>query len=155
MPLEAILTFFLVVGVGFCVFYAARVGKVKFTLRSVFVLITTLCVGLAGFATFGPSVFYPLWVFASVATPPANLIVVAMLVVSVVHSRDEKQAGYIGMLVPLACLAISDSIRIGGLLTAGFQALGGSSDATTIVIYLLAYLTSWASGSVCRHWFRN
>ena len=150
---DMLLIFFVVVGAGLCIVYGAQAGKVQFSLRTVFVMVTTSCVWLAAFGTFGAAAYEMIGWLLMVLMPPVNFVLVALLTVSVLYTREEQQAVSIGRLVPLVGLAVSDTIRVGALLAAS-QFDGGWS-WIYFLVYVVAYLTALTSGFVCREAFRK
>ena len=152
----ALLTFFTIVGVGFCMFYVAKLNgielnKVQFSLRSIFILITAMCIIVASFVSFGTDVLAVLGVLMLWLMPAANFVLVAGLCVSVIHERDEPQAIAIGRLVPMVGLVVVETIRIAAWL------LVQQSVAAWIyfLVAVSAYITALVSGYVAREVFRT
>lgn len=151
MDFAASLTFFTIVGLGLCIVYGAKLNTIQFSLRSIFAIVTTTCVAMAFFASFGIVAFEMLGWLLTALMPPVNFILVAVLCVSVIHTRDEQQAIAIGRLVPLAGLAIADTVRVAAWLTVhefGWPRI-------YFFIAVAAYLTALTSGYVAREVFRH
>ena len=95
------LTFFLLAGTGLSLYYAARLSKIQFSLKTIFVLVTAVCVSFGYFASVGTSGVESLLMFFLIALPLANLLFIAVCVVYVAHCRGEEQAVAVGRLIPL------------------------------------------------------
>lgn len=150
---ETLLVFSLMVGVGLCVIFGAQLFRVQFSLGTVFVSVTVACVGLAMIAAMGPTVWSAIGWILMIVFPPANFIIVALLVITVLHARGEPQAVAIGRLIPLIGLAISDTFRVGGLLAA--LRFGPATSGLYLFVCVIAYATSLISGHVCRRAHRR
>lgn len=143
---ETLLLIFLFMGVGGGIYIAARTNKIRFSLQTIFGLVTAACVLFGFVAAFGPNAIeLGLRLIYGALLPLANLIVISVLIVLTLNTRGEQQAIHIGRLVPLLALAILDVARI---IMYGPMQNGGA-------IYTIAfYATAWLSGLACKRSFR-
>lgn len=135
-------------GVATLVSFMALAGKIKFSLRTIFIIVTSACVGFAVISAFGDEWFTVGFWALLLGLPIANFFVVAALFVSVVNTDGETQAIRIGWLTPLVGMAIVDCFRI------AFDA-GVLFKAYYIAYYLMAYLAAWIGGLVCDRTYRS
>ena len=138
---------FLLLVVGLlCGSIAARHGQFKFSLKTVFVVVTTLCVGLGVVSAFGDFTFTIVFWAMMICLPLANFIVVSVLVVSVTITDGRKRAKRIGWLIPLIGMALIDCGRLTSLPD-------GALSPVFIFYYPLAAITALLAGSACKHIF--
>ena len=140
---EMFLVFVLVVGIGLCIYIAARTAKVRFSLQTIFVLVTVACVLLALSAAVGANVIgnIALMVLGFVM-PLLNLMAIGVLIVLVINSRGMQQALQIGRVTPLVGLAL---LELGRGPTFG----GEFPFGIVILLYYSAfYVAAWFSGKV-------
>ena len=111
----------------------------QFSLSTIFALITSFCLFLGVIVAFGPDVFYVL----IYTLPWFNLVAVAVTVTCLVRSSGESRATHIGRLIPLLALAVH------------LPPIASSINEMAVVNFVVAYVTAWISGFVCRRVWRR
>lgn len=139
---ELAVLFCILFGVATLVSFAALAGKIKFSLRTIFIIVTTSSIGFALFSALGDEMFGLISIVLMLGLPLANILIVAVLFVSVVNSAGPYQAIRIGWLTPLVGMAFIDCGRI---------AFGGNNafSAGFLVYYPMVYITAWIAGAIC------
>lgn len=111
----------------------------QFSLSTIFALITSFCLFLGVVVAFGPDV-----IFVLIYTLPwFNLVAIAITVTCLVRSTGESRATHIGRLVPLLALAVE------------LHPIAESIEEMAVVNFVVAYVTAWVSGFVCRRVWRR
>lgn len=145
MNVEAVqmaIIFLFLFGITACLVLAAQAGNIKFSLQTVFLVLTTSCVGLAMIAAFGSQVGGIVFFALFVTLPLANLVVIAALIVTAINSVGRNQAITIGYLTPLIALAFVTC----GAFT---YRLPEMEPIRHLMYYATGYITAWIAGSVC------
>jgi|GEM_PF-5169437 len=85
---ETIFVFSMVVGIGMCAYLAFRAKKIRFSLQTIFVLVTASCLAFAMTAAFGfETLLYAAAMLLGCFLPLFNLAVIGMVIVSIINTR--------------------------------------------------------------------